>query len=482
MLSRIEIDYPDFGVKIERDFTPGINLIEEKNGYWKSTILNTILSLYSKKYPGLRTLPAGIAKIYADDKVYMMSKGMWVGLDETPNPLIRFCLPGEFFNLGSTTEQRKAIIELLNIDYEKFMKDKVPEWTPDSEKEIKDRMKQNEGREDIIISDITRLTSAVIAYEKSPFDTTDNTEEINALYSKYYADQNMDRNDILNSNNQIVRQKNDLNNMINQSKRSIQDLESKIQSLREKRDSIKEGKCSSCNQIVPVDQSSVDKIVQEAKTLKAEIAKHDQSILSHQTELDSLVTKPVPAEALYLQDVWARAKVLKMKWIQFTEEGRAIVSQYDNNKRELALKQKQLKELGELNDKVLLASIASAKNLFTTMLQDNIKEFNLEIELFKEQANGKLVESFIISLNGKPYGELSNGNKLLLQIRMALAFIKKLGLDFILIDELGTMSQDNFDMVCNEVWSLQMIIARATPFVVPTNTDIVKVKAKKSTK
>lgn len=482
MISRIEIDYPDFWVKVDREFHPWINLIQENNWYWKSTILNTILSLYSKKYPGLRTLPAGIAKIYADDKVYMMSKGMWVGLDETPNPLIRFCLPGEFFNLGSTTEQRKAIIELLNIDYEKFMKDKVPEWTPDSEKEIKDRMKQNEGREDIIISDITRLTSAVIAYEKSPFDTTDNTEEINALYSKYYADQNMDRNDILNSNNQIVRQKNDLNNMINQSKRSIQEIESKIQSLREKRDSIKEGKCSSCNQIVPVDQSAVDKIVQEAKTLKAEIAKYDQSILSHQTELDSLVTKPVPAEALYLQDVWARAKVLKMKWIQFTDEGRAIVSQYDNNKRELALKQKQLKELGELNDKVLLASIASAKNLFTTMLQDNIKEFNLEIELFKEQANGKLVESFIISLNGKPYSELSNGNKLLLQIRMALAFIKKLGLDFILIDELGTMSQDNFDMVCNEVWSLQMIIARATPFVVPTNTDSVKVKAKKSTK
>ena len=51
MLSRIEIDYPDFGVKIERDFTPGINLIEEANGYGKSTILNTILSLYSKNYP-----------------------------------------------------------------------------------------------------------------------------------------------------------------------------------------------------------------------------------------------------------------------------------------------------------------------------------------------------------------------------------------------------------------------------------------------
>lgn len=134
-----------------------------------------------------------------------------------------------------------------------------------------------------------------------------------------------------------------------------------------------------------------------------------------------------------------------------TNEQRDAVSQYENNKRELGLKEDQLKKLGEINDKVLLSSIDSAKKLFTKNLQDDIKEFNLEIELFKEQANGKLVESFIISLNGKPYGELSNGNKLLLQIRMALAFIKKLGLDFILIDELGTMSQDNFDMVCNEV-------------------------------
>lgn len=109
-----------------------------------------------------------------------------------------------------------------------------------------------------------------------------------------------------------------------------------------------------------------------------------------------------------------------------TNEQRDAVSQYENNKRELGLKEDQLKKLGEINDKVLLSSIDSAKKLFTKNLQDDIKEFNLEIELFKEQANGKLVESFIISLNGKPYGELSNGNKLLLQIRMALAFIKKL--------------------------------------------------------
>lgn len=239
--------------------------------------------------------------------------------------------------------------------------------------------------------------------------------------------------------------------MINQSKRSIQDIESKIQSLREKRDATKQGKCLTCKQLIPVDESAIANIVQEAKSLKETIAKHDQSILSHMAELDTLVVQIVPEEVPYITDRSEQAKVLGKVLKVNTIEERSAVSQYDNNKRELELKESQLKKLGEINDKVLLSSIDSAKKLFTSELQESIKEFNLEIELFKEQANGKLVESFIISLNGKPYGELSNGNKLLLQIRMALAFIKKLGLDFILIDELGTMSQDNFDMVCNEV-------------------------------
>lgn len=482
MLSRIEIDYPDFGVKIERDFTPGINLIEEKNWYWKSTIINTVLSLYSKKYPGLRTLPSGIAKLYADDKVYMMSKGMWVGLDETPNPLIRFCLPGEFFNLGSTTEQRKAIIDLLGIDYPAFMKGAVPEWHEDIEKEIKDRLKQNEWREDIILKDITRLRSAVIAYEKNPIVLEDNSQELLQEYNAWLAKQNSDRTAILNDNNAIVRQKNELQAMINRDKQAIATHEDSIQRLRDKRDSIKKSECPTCKQTVPFDQKAIDDIVANAETLKAAIAKHNTSILSHQTELDTLDTKPVPNEVMYVTDPFARAKILGKELKVNTNEERDAVSQYENNKRELDLKETQLKKLGEINDKVLLSSIDSAKKLFTSNLQESIKEFNLEIELFKEQANGKLVESFIISLNGKPYSELSNGNKLLLQIRMALAFIKKLGLDFILIDELGTMSQGNFDMVVQEVWSLQMIIARATPFVVPTNTDSVKVKPKKSIK
>lgn len=479
MLSHIDIEYPGFGVKIGRDFIPGINLIEEQNGYWKSTIINTILSLYSKKYPGLRTLPTGTAKIYADDHVYMMSKGMWIGLDGVPNPLVRFCLPGEFFNLGSTTEQRKAIIELLNIDYEGFMKWAVPSWHTDIEKEIRDRMKQNEGREDVILTDITRLRSAVISYEKNPIILEDNSQEILKEYQGFHAMENAKRTEIMVSNNVIVRQKNDLNHMINQAKQSIEWLERNVQSLREKRDSIKEGKCPTCKQWVPFDQSTIDAIVKQAEGIKTTVTQHQQSIVSHQGELDTLVTQILPAEALYIQDTLAVAKLLGKELKTNTPEDRTEVSQYENNKRELEMKESQLKKLWEIDDKVMLSSIDSAKKLFTTNLQESIKEFNLEIELFKEQTNGKLVESFIISLDGKPYSELSTGNRLLLQIRMALAFIRKLWLDFILIDEVGSMSQANFNMVCAEVWSLQMIIARATPFVLPTNTDAVKGKSKK---
>lgn len=479
MLSRIEIDYPDFGVKVERDLTSGINLIEEANGYGKSTILNTILSLYSKKYPGLRTLPSGIAKVYTDEKVYMMSKGMWVGLEEAPNPLVRFCLPGEFFNMGSTTEQRKAIIDLLGIDYPACMKGAVPEWHEDIEKEIKDRMKQNEWREDVILADITRLKSAIIAYEKNPIVLEDNSQELYQEYNAYHAKLNTDRNAAISNNNNVVRQRNDLTHSINQDKRSIESMEAQVNQMRDEVNWLLKGTCGTCGQKVPVDQAKIDSITAKAKSIKTGIEETKKDISEKESRLQALVTADVPNEVPFVTDPYERAKIIGKVLKVNTVEERDAVSQYENNKRELTLKENQLKKLGEINDKVLLSSIDSAKKLFTKNLQDDIKDFNLEIELFKEQANGKLVESFIISLNGKPYGELSNGNKLLLQIRMALAFIKRLGLDFILIDELGAMSQANFDMVVAEVWSLQMIIARATPFIVPTNTDSVDVKPKK---
>ena len=39
MIKSISINYPEFwsGLKIDREFKPWINIIEEENGYWKTT-------------------------------------------------------------------------------------------------------------------------------------------------------------------------------------------------------------------------------------------------------------------------------------------------------------------------------------------------------------------------------------------------------------------------------------------------------------
>jgi hypothetical protein len=93
-----------------------------------------------------------------------------------------------------------------------------------------------------------------------------------------------------------------------------------------------------------------------------------------------------------------------------------------------------------------------------------VKRFGLEIELFKELASGETTESFVISFDGKPYSELSGGNRLLVQLRMAMVFVKELGLDFILLDEAGLISQKNYDIIAKECEGIQVIMARATPF------------------
>lgn len=231
MITKIEISYPEFGLKLDREFTPGINLIEEANGYGKSTILNTILSLYSKKYPGLRTLPAGTAKITTPDKTYMLSKGVWVGLEEAPNDLVKYILPGEFFSL-STPAQRSTLVKLLGIDYDAFMKDLIPEWHEDLASELKANLKSNEGKEEVILSDITRLKSIVVKFEKNPIVLRDTSADIEREYSLLLRKHNESRMAIQNENFQNVNTLNRLNTQIDGFKKQQQELRDKYAQLK----------------------------------------------------------------------------------------------------------------------------------------------------------------------------------------------------------------------------------------------------------
>ena len=134
MIKSIDINYPEFWkdwLKLDMKFTKWINIISEENWYGKSTILNTIMSIFTLKYPWLRTLPDWTASVETDDSKLILSKKNWLGIEHEQNDLYQYCMPWKFFELKSTTEQRKVIgdflvklleIKRLNtqIEYEKI--------------------------------------------------------------------------------------------------------------------------------------------------------------------------------------------------------------------------------------------------------------------------------------------------------------------------------------------------------------------------
>lgn len=450
-IKRIEIKNPEWGLDIERDFTEGINLIEEANAYGKTTVLNTILSLYSKKYPGLRTLPSGTAKIYADDKVYMLNKGLWVGMDEVQNPLVKYILPGEFFAIDSTPKQRATLVELLGVDQAGFMKERIPTWYPDMKKETKARIKSNEGKNEVILEDIIRLESVVIKYEKDPVVIEDTSKNIENVYATQLRKHNELRMDIMSENNLIV-------NKVNRITDDIRRATDKQEALRNEFRTVATA-CKLCGW--PIDSSTrKEQISVEGKMLKIEIDKLSEMLKWPWDKKD--IPEPWPDRTLQ-----EKADYLKLKLTMPTDEQYSKVATYDAAKRELSLKKSALKALSEINDTAILASIQESEKAFTETLNTSIKELGLEIELFKKQENWETVESFQIYLDKKPYSELSGWNRALIQLKMALAFVKKLGLDFILIDEAGTISQKNFDVLKKECEGLQVIVCRATPFKLP---------------
>lgn len=238
MFTKISIDYPEFDLKIERDFVPGINLIEEANGYGKTTIINTIVSLYSGKYPGLRTLPNGTAKLHTDKDAYLLAKGTWVGFDGEQNDLVKYVLPGEFFTMP-TTQQRLTLVKLLSIDQKAFMEERVPGWTPDMKKTVTARLKENQGKESVIIDDITRLKSRVLAFEKDPVTDDDNSQEIMRAYSLLVRNHN--------DNRIAIQEANFAEEQMQRNQRAtIDSLAKQQEELRGKFAVAKEGKCSAC--------------------------------------------------------------------------------------------------------------------------------------------------------------------------------------------------------------------------------------------
>lgn len=224
---------------------------------------------------------------------------------------MKFVLPGEFFTL-SPKEQRDTIVKILDIDYANFFKNRVDGWTPTLMKECKASLKENEGKESVILQDIERLKSFVIQYEKSPVVIQDNSRDISTAYSKWIADQNSGYDTAIQGNAAITTKETSLTSSINSLIYDKNQLISRRNKLREDHAKVQtETHCPTCSQSFPKEKidEMIKSISAQGHKLNEEINQIELKIKELQAQYDSLPAKaPVPNRVVQVYDIHQQAK------------------------------------------------------------------------------------------------------------------------------------------------------------------------------
>lgn len=470
MIKRVEVSIPEWWIDIKRDFKKGLNLIDEPNSWGKSTLIFTVASLYSKKFPWLRTLP-WTAKI--DDAILI--KWMWMWAPENKSELLEYLIPWKFFDL-STTDQRRLFTELLDIEFDTFMSS-VDGWTPTRKTELRRMIKEKIAQADIVTEDIKRLQ-----VEVRNFKDEDHTkvitylkklEEVKLEWNKY--NNNLDNKqpqmwEILSKKKQELQQLENENLSI---QRKIDACESKLEDLRKQYTTIATT-CPTCGH--DIDESKIsdtrthlkahaEEITQEMNqyTLKdLTLVKEELNVL--QKEYDSYI----PPKQLTLEE-FISIKDIQIdtptpKEAQAYEEYKEYKSSIGRTKSELEVKMKQIKDLDYTKLQAELKVIEEKEKEFTSILQEKVNSTGLEIELFKTAANGNVSATFNVKLDWVDYKDLSWGKKLLVWIKVAKLISDKFDIKTLLIDEAGLLSNDSFEYIRELAKDYQVIVARATPF------------------
>ena len=490
-----------FGLNIEKEFKQWINIIEEENWYWKTTILNSIVSLYTNKFPWLRTLPDWVISIDTSKGNAILSKNSWIGSTTEPNDLYQYIVPGKFFELKSTTEQRKVLIDLLELDYNSFMKsecDKAKaqftylEWNEDLEKKLKDKLKEFETNETLILKDITRLKSEVINFEEKSF------EDI----IRYNSDKNLVLQKIQDYNKDIIKRQNDYNLLCS----NIKDINNKINNYNNEATRLSlvnidinktilwlrdewtnsniNSSCDKCWSQLTWDnkQKVLDWISKLATTCKnnitsneikiKELTKSKDELINKLNELNKLVDSyDTNFQLLSTEDLISSCIKLDLDIVNPSQERLNEYEAYNvaknKNERtmsELKYKEDSLRSIDTLKLSSSIDKLKDIKSLFTKKLEEATASLPLDIELFEVLKNWNVKETFTIKKDWIDYYDLSQGNKMIVNIMLAKLFIDKLWLDFILIDESNSISKSNIEYIKELSKDYQVILAKATPW------------------
>lgn len=462
MIKKISINYPTFWtwLDIKLDFNDWINLVEMPNGWWKTTVVNTISSFFTWKYPWLKKLPEWNAIIEWTWYNWMMNKGKWIGNPPT-NDLYQYIIPWKFFQL-TTPEMRNILTKVLKIDYDSFMLKHIPDWNPDLESDLKKKKIDYLSKEEVVLTDIMNLKSKIINNESKDFsDVEEFLNKRNLLFSE--VDKfNKSIEDKINYYNSVSMS-------INWMKNYLKDLNDKLDSFDKKLLELQSNNtCHFC--WWKIGTESLDKIKQDILNEKSLITKEinsvNKDIKIKENEFKSLI-KP---EYLDINDLENNSKKLlidlpNVELSRFDEYEKYKFNQkyIESIKSDLEQKEKLLKEYNTIWIQQQLNDIQNAKVLFVEYLQKVISALPFDIELFQTYKNWSIKPSFIIKKDWVEYSSLSTWNKTLVEIQMAKLFIDALWLDFILIDESSHISKDNLITYIKELaLYYQVILFKAT--------------------
>lgn len=491
-ITHIEVDFPTFGIKDTFYFPK--HFIEMDNGKWKTTAFNIIISMFTGKFCNMNKYPEWSAIVhFINDEVARLMDGVWYLpqflIDINNGPLLtmdptlaQFIRVGDFFKWMSTPEQRREITKLLWVDEEWFMKGLIPDYHPNLSRDLKAELKASQWKEEIILSDIEKYQAQVIAFQKkySP-ETIDailqedvSTQSSINTYQEYIDKYHAECNEHMVH---IIKQRQLAEKVVEACVwrlKLIQDInscKSEIELMRS--DYNKERLCPTCNTKLSVTDSNKVLVDQAGKMKKQiEILENDLVSIEHQLmrvgtvvipeQLPSLTTKEICERywVAYVSDTWASNQWL----IAFKEE----LSSYNFALNLVTDKSEQLKQIDSISLEIRIKDIENAKKKYTEHLELQLKAMPrlpwVEIELFKYLKNGKMEETFNMTLNGKPLAELSNGQSQYCYYSIALLFATILNIPYVLFDEAGTLSQDTYKNITSIKSDKQTIFARATTF------------------
>lgn len=481
----IAVDFPSYWLKSNFYFNK--HIIEAVNGSGKSTCFNIIVSMFTNKLWN-SPIPAWSASVkYLDWTESRLVDGIWYHpqwlIDIKSNPILqldatlaKFIKVGDFFKWMSTPEQRQEITKLLNIDEQKYIDAIIPGYYSNYSRDLRAEIKLIEWQESILLKDIEKHQYEVIQFENTygkhfvlpeePNQSDIVTEllerynnECNAVIASRYeiAIRNEKRQDLI-----------DLHNTLND---SIALFDQQLSALRQEYlDVVKtDWHCQTCWS--PISHTiRKEQIAAKANDLKSK----RQQLLEKLENMDPI---PEKEEAPNLMPSKTLKEICEYygKPYEFVSSTSSLdtmkekISHYHFHKDLLEKKSRQLIDLDADGKRETLDKVLEAKKQYTEYLQQTLSSMPhvswVAIELFKQKKNGTQEETFVVTLDGVPMSQLSNGQSLYCQFAIAHMFAKVLGIPFILFDEAGTLSEETYQRIITNS-QCQVLFARATPFIV----------------